>query len=56
MFSNPLDPNNCFIDIRRLAAPRRVLGAMLERMYLKSATAAFHRRVLEPTPASSPAQ
>jgi len=37
MFSNPLDPNNCFVDIQAGSGGTEAQdwGAMLERMYLK---------------------
>ena len=37
MFSNPLDPNNCFIDIQAGSGGTEAQdwASMLERMYLK---------------------
>jgi peptide chain release factor 2 len=53
MFSNPLDPNNCFIDIQAGSGGTEAQdwAAMLERMYLKFADRkGFHAEVLEHTP------
>jgi peptide chain release factor 2 len=53
MFSNPLDPNNCFIDIQAGSGGTEAQdwGAMLERMYLKFCDRrGFHAEVLEHTP------
>ena len=53
MFSNPLDPNNCFIDIQAGSGGTEAQdwAAMLERMYLKFCDRrGFHAEVLEHTP------
>ena len=53
MFSNPLDPNNCFIDIQAGSGGTEAQdwAAMLERMYLKFVDRrAFSAEVLEHTP------
>jgi peptide chain release factor 2 len=50
MFSNPLDPNNCFMDIQAGAGGTEAQdwASMLERMYLKySDKKGFHAEVLE---------
>ena len=53
MFSNPLDPNNCFIDIQAGSGGTEAQdwAAMLERMYLKFCDRrGFDAQVLEHTP------
>jgi peptide chain release factor 2 len=53
MFSNPLDPNNCFIDIQAGSGGTEAQdwAAMLERMYLKFCDRrGFGAEVLERTP------
>ena len=53
MFSNPLDPNNCFIDIQAGSGGTEAQdwAAMLERMYLKFCDRrGFAAEVLEHTP------
>jgi peptide chain release factor 2 len=53
MFSNPLDPNNCFIDIQAGSGGTEAQdwAAMLERMYLKYCDRkGFGAEVLEHTP------
>ncbi len=53
MFSNPLDPNNCFIDIQAGSGGTEAQdwAAMLERMYLKFCDRrGFSAEVLEHTP------
>jgi len=53
MFSNPLDPNNCFIDIQAGSGGTEAQdwAAMLERMYLKFCDRrGFNAEVLEHTP------
>ncbi len=53
MFSNPLDPNNCFIDIQAGSGGTEAQdwAAMLERMYLKFCDRrGFDAEVLEHTP------
>ena len=53
MFSNPLDPNNCFIDIQAGSGGTEAQdwAAMLERMYLKYCDRkGFTAEVLEHTP------
>jgi peptide chain release factor 2 len=53
MFSNPLDPNNCFIDIQAGSGGTEAQdwAAMLERMYLKFCDRrGFNAQVLEHTP------
>ncbi len=53
MFSNPLDPNNCFIDIQAGSGGTEAQdwAAMLERMYLKFCDRrGFGAEVLEHTP------
>ena len=37
MFSNPLDPNNCFVDVQAGSGGTEAQdwASMLERMYLK---------------------
>ena len=53
MFSNPLDPNNCFIDIQSGSGGTEAQdwAAMLERMYLKYCDRkGFTAEVLEHTP------
>ncbi|HEX5767154.1 MAG TPA: peptide chain release factor 2 [Burkholderiales bacterium] len=53
MFSNPLDPNNCFMDIQAGAGGTEAQdwAAMLERMYLKFCDRrGFNAEVLEHTP------
>ncbi|HYL24315.1 MAG TPA: peptide chain release factor 2 [Burkholderiales bacterium] len=53
MFSNPLDPNNCFIDIQAGSGGTEAQdwAAMLERMYLKYCDRKGYRaEVLEHTP------
>jgi peptide chain release factor 2 len=50
MFSNPLDPNNCFLDIQSGSGGTEAQdwAAMLERMYLKySERSGFNVEVLE---------
>ncbi|MCX7962126.1 MAG: peptide chain release factor 2 [Burkholderiales bacterium] len=52
MFSNPLDPNNCFMDIQAGAGGTEAQdwAAMLERMYLKYADRkGFEAEILERT-------
>jgi len=52
MFSNPLDPNNCFIDIQAGSGGTEAQdwASMLERMYLKySDRTGFKAEVLEQT-------
>jgi peptide chain release factor 2 len=53
MFSNPLDPNNCFVDIQAGSGGTEAQdwAAMLERMYLKYCDRrGFTAEVLEHTP------
>jgi len=53
MFSNPLDPNNCFVDIQAGSGGTEAQdwAAMLERMYLKYCDRkGFSAEVLEHTP------
>jgi peptide chain release factor 2 len=53
MFSRPLDPNNCFIDIQAGSGGTEAQdwASMLERMYLKFCDRrGFHAEVLEHTP------
>jgi peptide chain release factor 2 len=53
MFSNPLDPNNCFVDIQAGSGGTEAQdwAAMLERMYLKYCDRkGFATEVLEHTP------
>ena len=53
MFSNPLDPNNCFIDVQAGSGGTEAQdwAAMLERMYLKFCDRrGFSAEVLEHTP------
>ena len=53
MFSNPLDPNNCFIDIQAGSGGTEAQdwASMLERMYLKFCDRrGFNAEVLEHTP------
>ena len=53
MFSNPLDPNNCFIDIQSGSGGTEAQdwASMLERMYLKYCDRkGFNAEVLEHTP------
>ena len=53
MFSNPLDPNNCFIDIQAGSGGTEAQdwASMLERMYLKFCDRrGFSAEVLEHTP------
>ena len=53
MFSNPLDPNNCFIDVQAGSGGTEAQdwAAMLERMYLKFCDRrGFNAEVLEHTP------
>jgi peptide chain release factor 2 len=53
MFANPLDPNNCFIDIQAGSGGTEAQdwAAMLERMYLKFCDRrGFSAEVLERTP------
>jgi peptide chain release factor 2 len=53
MFSNPLDPNNCFIDIQAGSGGTEAQdwAAMLERMYLKFCDRrGFRAEILERTP------
>jgi len=53
MFSNPLDPNNCFVDIQAGSGGTEAQdwAAMLERMYLKYCDRkGFGAEVLERTP------
>ena len=53
MFSNPLDPNNCFVDIQAGSGGTEAQdwAAMLERMYLKYCDRkGFAAEVLEHTP------
>ena len=52
MFSNPLDPNNCFLDIQAGSGGTEAQdwAAMLERMYIKYCDKkGFHVEVLERT-------
>jgi peptide chain release factor 2 len=52
MFSNPLDPNNCFMDIQAGAGGTEAQdwGAMLLRMYLKYCDKkGFRAEILEQT-------
>jgi peptide chain release factor 2 len=52
MFSNPLDPNNCFVDIQAGSGGTEAQdwGSMLERMYLKYCdNKGFAAEVLEQT-------
>jgi peptide chain release factor 2 len=53
MFSNPLDPNNCFVDIQSGSGGTEAQdwASMLERMYLKYCDRkGFNAEVLEHTP------
>ncbi len=53
MFSNPLDPNNCFVDIQAGSGGTEAQdwAAMLERMYIKYCDSkGFKLEVLEHTP------
>jgi peptide chain release factor 2 len=53
MFSNPLDPNNCFIDVQAGSGGTEAQdwAAMLQRMYLKFCDRrGFNAEVLEHTP------
>jgi peptide chain release factor 2 len=53
MFSNPLDPNNCFVDIQAGSGGTEAQdwAAMLERMYLKYCDRkGFAAEILEHTP------
>ena len=53
MFSNPLDPNNCFVDIQAGSGGTEAQdwAAMLERMYIKYCDSkGFKVEVLEHTP------
>ena len=53
MFSNPMDPNNCFLDIQAGSGGTEAQdwAAMLERMYLRTASASgFKVEVLEESP------
>jgi len=53
MFSNPLDPNNCFVDIQAGSGGTEAQdwASMLERMYLKYCDRkGFNAEVLEHTP------
>ena len=53
MFSNPLDPNNCFMDIQSGSGGTEAQdwAAMLERMYAKYCDRKdFHMEVLEESP------
>jgi len=52
MFSNPLDPNNCFVDIQAGSGGTEAQdwASMLERMYLKFCDRrGFKAEVLEQT-------